>query len=163
MVFGCCGFPVSLAPEQLFQTFPSPPAPRGLAPSLSDDLTSYVTQELEASQPELPQYKSLLEATPSKVSRLEMPRGWSWHQQCTQLSGTPTCLFHKLPPPGSHTHTPKASSPNVNPTHTRTHAHTSSLGVSLPTSKNRLLRQLPSFSPPTHSFTAPQKDTASES
>ena len=124
LAFGCCGFPVSPAPEQLFQTFPSPPAPRGFAPSLSDDLTSYMTQELEAGHPKLPHHKSLLAATLSKVSGLEMPRGWSWHQQCAQLSGTLSPLFHGLLPPGSHTHLSLPPLTSTLYTHTHTHART---------------------------------------
>lgn len=48
----------SPSPQQLFQTFPSPRAPDCVAPSLTDDLTSYMTEEMEASQLQLPAHSS---------------------------------------------------------------------------------------------------------
>ena len=47
----------SPSPQQLFQTFPSR-APDCVAPSLTDDLTSYMTEEMEASQLQLPAHSS---------------------------------------------------------------------------------------------------------
>lgn len=64
------------SPQQLFQTFPSPRAPNCAVPSLTDDLTSYMTEKMEGSQLQLP---PLPENTVATLPLLSGNARSGWH------------------------------------------------------------------------------------
>lgn len=101
------------SPQQLFQTFPSPRAPDCIAPSLTDDLTSYMTEKMEASQLQLPARSSPTRKHGGHTAlALWECLGRRHHHvplQEAMRAAAPACKHHEpllqqLLPPGSHIH-----------------------------------------------------------